>query len=70
MSPVYKVSYVVSGEVHPGAIINSDAPPEQGERVKIGKREFQVIEVIELVPPRGDFRYLHATVQPVDIALN
>jgi hypothetical protein len=63
MSPIYKVSYVVRGEDHPGAILNTDRPPRVGERVHIGAREFTVVEVVELIPPREEFHFLHATVK-------
>jgi len=61
MPAIYKVSYVVLGEDHPGAILNSEAPPRQGDVISLGPRDFEVLEVIDLVPPRGDFHYLHAT---------
>ena len=61
MPAIYKVSYVVSGEDHPGAILNSETAPHQGDVISLGSSDFKVIEVIDLVPPRGDFRYLHAT---------
>ncbi len=64
MSSIYKVSYVVSGEDHPGAIMNTETPPEKGEIIQLGNAEFTVVEVINLVPARGDFHYLHATLRP------
>jgi hypothetical protein len=30
----------------------------------LGAQDFVVEEVIDLIPPRGDFQYLHATVKP------
>ena len=62
---IYKVSYVVAGKPHLGVIVNLDAPPRVGDRVQLGDEMFEVIEVIDLIPPRGDFAYLHATCQPV-----
>ncbi len=62
---IYKVSYVVVGKPHLGVIVNLDAPPRVGDRVQLGDEMFEVIEVIDLIPPRGDFAYLHATCQPV-----
>jgi len=62
---IYKVSYVVVGKPHLGVIVNLDAPPRVGDRVQLGDEVFEVIEVIDLIPPRGDFAYLHATCQPV-----
>jgi hypothetical protein len=62
---IYKVSYVVVDQPHPGEIINQDEPPEIGDLVTLGDEEFEVIEIIDLAPPRGDFAYLHATCRPV-----
>ena len=63
MTAIYKVSYVVSGEEHPGAILNTEKRPRRGDDIKLGSRKFKVIEVIDLMPPKGEFRYLHATLQ-------
>jgi hypothetical protein len=62
---VYKVSYVVISSDHPGAIVNRDQLPVIGEKVTLGKLTFEVIEVLELMPPRGQFYYIHATLKPV-----
>lgn len=64
MAPIYKVSYVVAGGGHPGAIVNQDKKPEIGERVRLGRDEFEVVEVVDLIPARGDFNFLHVTVRP------
>lgn len=58
---IYKVSYVVVGGEHPGAIANVDDPPQVGDRVQLGKHAFEIIEVLELMPPRGEFSFLHAS---------
>lgn len=65
MAPIFKVSYVVTGGGHPGAIVNEDKQPEVGDRVKLGKDEFEILEVVDLMPARGDFRFLHVTVRPM-----
>lgn len=57
----YKVSYVVAGGEHPGAIINMDTRPEIGEEVAFDGRIFEILEVMELMPPVGNFGFLHAT---------
>ena len=57
----YKVSYVITGSDHPGAILSMRDAPKIGDIVKLGNDFFEVIEVFELLPPRGDFHYLHAT---------
>ncbi len=62
---VYKVSYVVIGGEHPGAIVNEYHRPQVGGRVTIGKHTFEIVEVHEIMPPRDDFAFLHATVRPV-----
>ena len=58
---IYKVSYVVVGGEHPGAIANVDTPPQVGDRVTLGNNEFEIVEILELMPPRGEFSFLHAT---------
>jgi hypothetical protein len=64
---IYKVSFVVIGRKGVmGGIENRDEPPRPGDRVKIGREMFEVVEVEELLPPFGDFAYLHATCKPVD----
>ncbi len=47
---IYKVSFVVTGREHPGAIVNWDHQPEIGEKVTLGTDTFEVIEVMELMP--------------------
>jgi hypothetical protein len=62
---IYKVSYVVLGGRHPGAIVSRDAPPRLGEVVTLGEDQFEVVEVTDLIPPYGDFAYLHVTLRPI-----
>jgi hypothetical protein len=62
----YKVSYVVIGGQHPGAIVNEPKRPEVGGHVQIGKNTFEIVEIYEVMPPRGDFAFLHATVRPIN----
>lgn len=62
---IYKVSYVVLGGRRPGAIVNRDTPPRLGEVVVLGQDQFEVVEVTDLIPPQGDFAYLHVTLRPV-----
>lgn len=57
----YKVSYVVAESEHPGAIINMDTRPEEGDEVMFDGRIFEILEVMELMPPVGNFGFLHAT---------
>ncbi len=57
----YKVSFVVLGGIHPGAIINVDEEPKVGDHVTFDGRVFEILEVMELMPPLGEFAFLHAT---------
>lgn len=65
---IYKVSYVVQGGAYPGGIRNQTDAPEIGDHVQIGPMRFEVIEVFEIMPPREDFQFLHATVKPLETA--
>lgn len=61
----YQVSYVVLGGEHPGAIVSEVRRPAVGDQVTIGQYTFEVVEVHEVMPMRGDFAFLHATVRPL-----
>ncbi|MEW6717760.1 MAG: hypothetical protein AB1345_09680 [Chloroflexota bacterium] len=63
---VYKVSYVITGKNHPGAIVNRDTRPEVGDKITLGEEDFVVVEVVDLMPPRGDFHFIHATCRPLE----
>lgn len=63
---IYQVSYVVIGGKHAGTITNQEERPEIGERVEFAGATFEIIEVLEIIPPRGNFAYLHATCKPVE----
>lgn len=58
---IYKVSFVVQGGTHPGGIQNLTERPEPGDMLTLGDEKFQIVEVMEIIPPRGEFAYLHAT---------
>ena len=62
---IYKVSYVIIGNDNPGTILNQETMPQKGGEVKLGNETFEVVEVLELVPPRGDFHYIHVTCRPI-----
>jgi hypothetical protein len=63
---IYKVSYVVIGDAQAGEIINMDTPPRVGDQVQLSDQLFEITEVVELLPPRGEFAYLHVTCRPVE----
>ena len=63
---IYKVSYVVQGGDYPGGIRNQQDEPIVGETVLIGPMRFEIIEVFEIMAPRDDFQFLHATVRPIE----
>ncbi len=62
---VWKVSFVVKDSDHPGGIVNFDHSPALGEQIQIGGDTFEVLEVFELMPPKGEFHYLHVTCRVV-----
>jgi hypothetical protein len=63
---IYKVSYVVRGGSHPGAILDAEKIPQVGDTVVFGGQEFRLVEVMELMPSRGGFGFLHATCVPIE----
>ncbi len=63
---IFKVSYVIIGRSHPGTIVNLDHRPEIGEQVTLGDEDFEVMEVIDLMPPRGEFHFIHATCKQIN----
>ena len=63
---IYKVSYVVRDGRLPGGIKNEQQRPKIGEVVQIGHTRFAVTQVHEIMPPRDEFLYLHATVEPLN----
>jgi hypothetical protein len=56
----YKVSYVVNDGKHPPTMVNISKPPQVGESVQIGSDTFEVVEVLQPMPPRGEFCFLQA----------
>ena len=50
---IYKISFVVPGRRKAGGIENSEVAPHPGERWQVGKQLLEIVEVIELLPPRG-----------------
>ena len=63
---IYKVSFVVLNSTHPGGIQNLDHHPVVGEELMVGSQHLEIIEVTELLPPYGDYSYLHATCRLID----
>jgi hypothetical protein len=62
----YKVSYVVKEGEHPPTIVNTPKPPQTGDRVQLGRNTFEVMDVLQLMPPRGEFCFLQANCKLVD----
>ncbi len=63
---IYKVSYVILGGKHKGGIKNQAERPKVGDEVRFGRGVYEIIEVKEIMPPRDDFQFLHATAKPVE----
>lgn len=62
---IYKVSFVIQGGGHPGAIQNMEGRPKEGDRVRLDNELYEIVEVLEIIPAKGEFGYLHATCRPV-----
>lgn len=58
---IYKVSLMVPKRRDLSVIQNMTQRPQIGDRVRVGEQTLEITEVIELMPPRGEFAYLHAT---------
>ncbi len=58
---VCKLSIVIPSGDHAGAIIDTPAIPTVGDRLTLGDVTVEVLEVKELLPPRGVFHFVHAT---------
>lgn len=58
---IYKVSIVVPGRRDVGGIQNMEKEPKLGDILLLGKDSFEIVDVAELMPPRGNFAFLHAT---------
>jgi len=63
---MYKVSIVIPGHREIGGIQNMDKKPKHGDIIQLGTNKYKIIEVAELMPPRGDFAFLHVTCKPMD----
>ncbi len=62
---IYKLSIVVPGRRDIGGILNLEKEPKSGDTVLLGREEYKITDLVELMPPRGNFVYLHAICQPV-----
>ena len=66
MAPlVCKLSIVIPGSPQSGAIINTSALPQVGDRLPVGDRMVEVLEIKELLPPSGNFHFVHVTCREV-----
>jgi hypothetical protein len=63
---IYKLSIVVPGRRDIGGIENLEKEPKPGDVVILDKEAYKIIDLVELMPPRGNFIYLHATCEPID----
>ena len=63
---VYKLSIVVPGRRDIGGILNLEKEPKAGDLVLLGQEEYKIADLVELMPPRGNFVYLHAVCQRAD----
>jgi hypothetical protein len=63
---VFKLSIVVPGRRDIGGILNLEKEPKAGDLVLLGQEEYKIADLVELMPPRGNFVYLHAVCLPAD----
>jgi len=68
--PMYKVSYVDHTRPGGGTIISQPQAPAVGEVIVLHGKRYRVIEVIELIPPRGMVHFLHVTIEPAEKAVS
>ena len=60
----YKVSIVVTKSYHPWAIVNLREEPKIGNTIILETEEFVIVEILQLMPPKGVFHFLHLTCEP------
>lgn len=63
---VCKLSIVVPGSPHSGAILNTTALPQVGDRLPVGDALVEVLELKELLPSSGNFHFVHVTGRVVE----
>jgi hypothetical protein len=63
---IYKISVIVPGRPDVGGILNVETRPEPGETLQIGGETLDILEVVELMPPRGEFGFLHVECKLVE----
>lgn len=68
---IYQVSYVINrpkGKKKKAAdnldLVESDHYPQVGEMVTVEGKRYRIVEVVDLIPPRAQFCYVHALVEP------
>lgn len=64
--PVYKLSIVVPGRRDIGGILNLEKEPKSDDTILLGREAYKIVDIVELMPPRGNFVYLHAICQPLE----
>ena len=64
--PIYKLSIVVPGRRDIGGILNLDKEPKSGDTILLGREAYKIADLVELMPPRGNFVFLHAICQPAE----
>lgn len=70
MAMIYRVSYMIkgleTGKKRPGIVRDEGKPPRVGDKLQLGVNLCEVVEVTELIPPQGDFSFLHVTCQVLE----
>jgi hypothetical protein len=55
---VCKLSIIISGSKPAGAILDAPGLPNIGDEPAVGNSAVAVLEVMELLAPRGEFRFI------------
>ena len=63
---IYRTRFVIPGPRDIGGIQDTDRQPQPSDRVKVGEQLLEIVEIVDLMPPRGDFADLHATCNLVE----
>ena len=63
---VCKLSIVIPGSPHSGAILNTTALPQVGDRLPVGDILVEVVELKELLPASSNFHFVHVTAREVE----
>ena len=62
----YKMRFVVPDSDIPSVIANTSRPHDVGDVLKLLDHEVEIVEVRQMMRPRGEFTFLEAVCRPVE----